>query len=48
VKRIKKGDPDEAERAMREHVRFGRKHDRDALKVYLLENTVGGKRRKKE
>lgn len=44
VKKIKKGDPDAAERAMREHVRFGRKDDRDALKVYLLENAVGVKK----
>ena len=29
-----------AERAMREHVRFGRKDDRDALAVYLRENAV--------
>lgn len=35
VRRIKKGDPDEAERAMREHVQFGRKDDREALEVYL-------------
>ncbi len=40
VKKIKKGDPDLAEQAMREHVRFGRKDDRDALAVYLKENAV--------
>ena len=40
VKKIKKGDPDLAERAMREHVRFGRKDDRDALAVYLKENAA--------
>ena len=38
VKQIKKGDPDLAEKTMREHVRFGRKDDREALKVYLREN----------
>jgi DNA-binding GntR family transcriptional regulator len=38
VKKIRKGDPDMAEQAMREHVRFGRKDDREALKVYLREN----------
>jgi len=37
VRRIAKGDPDDAERAMREHVRYGRKDDRDALEVYLKE-----------
>lgn len=37
VRRIRKGGPDEAERAMREHVRYGRKDDRDALAVYLQE-----------
>ena len=40
VRRLKKGDPDEAERAMREHVRYGRKDDREALAVYLRENGV--------
>jgi DNA-binding GntR family transcriptional regulator len=40
VRRIKKRDPDEAERAMREHVRYGREDDRDALAVYLKENAV--------
>ena len=39
VKKIRKGDPDLAEKAMREHVRFGLKDDREALKVYLMENT---------
>lgn len=28
-------DPDQAEKAMREHVRFGRKDDRKALELYL-------------
>lgn len=37
VKKIKRGDPDLAERAMREHVRYGRKDDREALAVYLTE-----------
>ena len=37
VKKIKRGDPDLAERAMREHVRYGRKDDREALAVYLKE-----------
>jgi DNA-binding GntR family transcriptional regulator len=37
VLQLKKGDPDTAERAMREHVRYGRKDDRDALAVYLKE-----------
>ncbi len=37
VRRIAKGDPDEAERAMREHVQYGRKDDRAALEVYLSE-----------
>jgi len=40
VRQIKKGDPDLAERAMREHVRFGRKDDRDALAVYLREKAA--------
>lgn len=40
VKKIKKGDPDLAERAMREHVRYGRKDDREALAVYLKESGV--------
>jgi DNA-binding GntR family transcriptional regulator len=35
VKKIRKGDPDLAGQAMREHVRFGRKDDREALGVYL-------------
>ncbi len=35
VERIGSGDPDEAERAMREHVQYGRSDDREALKVYL-------------
>jgi DNA-binding GntR family transcriptional regulator len=37
VRRIAQGDPDEAERAMREHVQYGRKDDRAALEVYLNE-----------
>lgn len=37
VRQIRKGDPDAAERAMREHVRYGRKDDGDALSVYLKE-----------
>jgi DNA-binding GntR family transcriptional regulator len=37
VRRIAKGDPEEAERAMREHVQYGRKDDRAALEVYLNE-----------
>jgi DNA-binding GntR family transcriptional regulator len=41
VRRIRKGGPDEAERAMREHVRYGRKDDREALAVYLRENAEG-------
>lgn len=44
VKKIKKGDPDLAEQAMREHVRFGRKDDLEALKVYLRESAAGGKK----
>ncbi len=43
VRKIKKGDPDEAERAMREHVRFGRKDDHDALSVYLRESGANGR-----
>lgn len=35
VEWLSKGDPDVAERAMREHVRFGRQDDRDALQLYL-------------
>jgi len=35
IERIGQGDPDEAERAMREHVQYGRDDDRDALQVYL-------------
>jgi DNA-binding GntR family transcriptional regulator len=38
VRKIKKRDPDVAEQAMREHVRYGRKDDRDALAVYLKEH----------
>ena len=38
VSHLKSGDPDAAERAMREHVRYGRKDDRDALAVYLKES----------
>lgn len=41
VRRIRKGGPDEAERAMREHVRYGRKDDQEALAVYLRENAEG-------
>jgi DNA-binding GntR family transcriptional regulator len=37
VRQIRKGDPDLAERAMREHVHYGRKDDRDALALYLKE-----------
>lgn len=37
VRRIAKGDPDDAERAMREHVQYGRKDDRAALELYLEE-----------
>lgn len=37
VDRLSKGDPDEAERAMREHVRYGRADDREALELYLKE-----------
>lgn len=37
VERLSKGDPDEAERAMREHVRYGRADDREALELYLKE-----------
>jgi DNA-binding GntR family transcriptional regulator len=37
VRQLKKKDVDVAERAMREHVRYGRKDDRDALAVYLKE-----------
>jgi len=40
VKKIKKGDPDQAERAMRDHVRYGREDDREALAVYLGESGV--------
>ena len=40
VRKLSKGDPDEAERAMREHVRYGRKDDRDALEFYLKESRV--------
>ncbi len=39
VRQLKKKDVDVAERAMREHVRYGRKDDRDALAVYLKEQT---------
>lgn len=35
VRKLSSGDPDEAERAMREHVRFGREGDRAALELYL-------------
>lgn len=38
VTHLKQGEPDAAERAMREHVRYGRKDDRDALAVYLKES----------
>ncbi len=37
VERITRGDADEAERAMREHVQYGRSDDREALKVFLQE-----------
>lgn len=37
VRKLATGDPDEAERAMREHVQYGRKDDHDALEVYLSE-----------
>ena len=40
VRKIRKRDPELAERAMREHVRYGRKDDREALAVYLQENAV--------
>ncbi len=40
VRQIRTGDPDLAERAMREHVRYGRKDDRDALALYLREVAV--------
>ena len=40
VRKIKKRDPELAERAMREHVQYGRKDDRDALAVYLKENAA--------
>ena len=35
VRKLASGNPDEAERAMREHVRFGRQDDRAALELYL-------------
>ncbi len=37
VRRILKGDCDEAEQAMREHVQFGSQIDRKALETYLQE-----------
>jgi len=37
VRRIMTGDPDEAERSMREHVQFGSQIDRNALETYLQE-----------
>ncbi len=42
VRRLMKGDPDEAERAMREHVQFGRQDDRNALELYLRERVRPG------
>jgi hypothetical protein len=44
VRKIRKRDPELAERAMREHVRYGRKDDREALAVYLQENAVKTKK----
>lgn len=41
VRQLKRGDADAAEGAMREHVRYGRKDDRDALAVYLKEQAKG-------
>ena len=37
VSQLATGAPDEAENAMREHVRYGRKDDREALELYLRE-----------
>ena len=37
VRQLLKGDPDEAERTMREHVQFGSQIDRNALETYLRE-----------
>lgn len=42
VRQLKRGDPDAAERAMREHVRYGRIDDRKALAVYLREAATPG------
>lgn len=40
VRKISKGNPDDAERAMREHVQYGRKDDREALELYLKESRL--------
>ena len=37
VGKLASGNPDEAERAMREHVRYGRQSDQEALELYLRE-----------